>query len=219
MPRPCTVLDQDCAGPDTTCTPLQDDVASGLCLPAGLVSVRSACSNPDDGCSAGLLCLGEEPQSTSGFCAAVCNGDNCGAGQWCMPTRTANGMTQWGLCVAGEAGCDPVWQDCAGGLACMVPDTIGPLTCQTPGVLGLDRTCFLKDACAGGLQCVALVGFNVDVPNYTLNAGYLDRGGSCRRLCHLGHNQRCRTQEICAPILNTGIYREQVGVCADMRNP
>lgn len=219
----CNVLAQDCpTGFNATCNPVAGSPTDGLCEAAGTAPVGAACSTVAGGdhCASGLLCVGEDAAATTGQCRTLCNGAQCGAGQWCMQTLTTGGLSDWGVCVAGDGGCDGLWQDCAGAQACMVPDTSAPMACGLPGTVTLDRTCFDKAACVRGLQCVALVGFNVDIPNYTLNMGYLQRGGQCRQLCHVGNNQRCRDRELCAEILNPdGNYRAQVGVCADPNNP
>ncbi len=104
-----------CAG--EKCAFILDDPASGIghtgCVATGSAAVGEVCTAPTeqgtgDSCAAGGSCF-------DGTCRAVCTtvNDTCADTTTCVPIN----RLEYDLCLPA---CDPIAQDCAGGLGCYV---------------------------------------------------------------------------------------------------
>jgi hypothetical protein len=231
----------DAPGPFPDCLVFGGDrctLAGGVCLPerasdtAGYcvegtttrLGLHASCAwgegaSSGDACERDLFCTATE--GTPGHCARACDETHA-----CPPADSPFGAVEcvplpgrpYGECVAND--CNPV-EDlrCAVGQHCAYVATGGSSSgvgCVVEGAGGLGDACEAASACAAGLSCMQLAGFDAIGPTYA--AGGSVRGGQCMRLCEGGDStpdEACAAGELCHPILDRGETRpSRWGVCA-----
>jgi hypothetical protein len=156
-----------------------------------------------DDCSKGYMCLGVDEEGKNGICVAFCSStDTCEGDAACIP---ANDGTLPGCFPP----CDPLAQDCGGGLGCYGDPSGPPFVCfyADPSSDGLEgSTCEYTNACLPGLYCA---------PADAVDDCPADSAGCCTPFCALDEGGGCSGPAQCVaffPEPQAGY--ENVGVCA-----
>ncbi|MCX4241223.1 ribulose phosphate epimerase [Paraliomyxa miuraensis] len=184
----------------TRCSPVVDDAAGEgePCL------VEGSGVSGIDSCDYGLMCWDVDPETLEGTCVPFCTGDQsnpqCPDGLVCVLAN--DGILP--LCLAP---CDPLVQDCDGGLTCV--SWADQFVCVPPfagGVGGPGDPCEFVAACEPGLMCLAA--------EYVPDCMAL---GCCSPLCDLTDPMpACLPGQMCLPWYERGMAPpgyENVGAC------
>jgi hypothetical protein len=194
----CDVLLQDCDAGSGCYDP---DVP--VCLPSGGAALAAPCVDDED-CAPGLGCdtVGATPlcspycdpadDTAALACAALCPG----AFAEFVALEGMSFVTVGAQCFAGSGTgtCDPLAQDCAGGLGCYGREST---TCQAAGSTAQGQTCFpLGAVCEPGSECVGIQGMD------SFCQPYCDPNGTganaCSTLCP-GGSWEYGSYSICIP--------------------
>ncbi|MCA9689461.1 MAG: hypothetical protein KC636_07610 [Myxococcales bacterium] len=187
VPEDCDTFTQDCPDGykctfaakdgsntwnDTVCVPVDED-------PAG---VGEACLAPDgplggvDNCELGAMCWDVNPDTTEGYCIALCSGglDNpiCPAMSYCV-------ITDDGILTPCLPTCDPLLgaEACPEEKVCIPSPSGDTLVCASQqGAIGPGDACEFVNVCDDGLVCAG----SQYVPGCDLNAS-----GCCTPFCDL----------------------------------
>lgn len=131
-----------CADPSLACYPSPLSFY-GVCERPGFGAPGDACATNAD-CGSGTRCERRAGGNLS-FCARLCGGTTCGAGESCV---TSNGAP---VCLkVNSQACDLLKQDCAGG--CFYP--MGGPVCAPPGYRLAGSSCTYANECAVGHVCL-----------------------------------------------------------------
>ncbi len=229
---PCNFLLQDCAVPGQRCFPDGPTAQDGQCYPAGGRALGEPCVEPPvdtpTACGAGLLCIYENEESLEGICHEFCETrSDCPENHSCRAISLDDGPSQnWGLCAADAPPppppppptCDVFAQDCVDSDEMCVLQDRGQNLCVSPGSGTQGAPCSTATDCSSGLQCAAVTGYLPASPTYTIDDGYMARGGgSCAALCTPGDDSTCGAADDweCAPIVTAGFIRTDAGVCTN----
>ncbi len=187
-------------------------VDANKCVPlTGNKQLGDPCTRgvDNDDCDVGLFCMTKTSGSTGeGVCLAFCNAGTQDCSEDGLPDAKCVSFNDGTLPLC-QDDCDPLLQDCDGGLGCYGVGTQG-FVCSQPGFdagLGNDGDmCYTIQSCQPGLQCTA--------------AEVLDSCGAarcCTPYCDLAEPDPCTAPETCVAYYEAGTAPpgyENVGICA-----
>lgn len=186
-------------------------VDANKCVPVtGSKQVGDPCirTADNDDCDVGLFCMTKTSGSTGdGVCLAFCNAATQDCGEDGLPDAMCVSFND-GVLPLCQDDCDPLLQDCDGGLGCYGVGAQG-LVCSLPGYedgLGNDGDmCYTIQSCKPGLQCA---------PTEVLDGCSASR--CCSPFCDLTEADPCTAPEACVPYFELGTAppgSENVGLC------
>jgi hypothetical protein len=212
---------QDCASPGDRCYPASTSSTEGQCFAAGAQGLGSPCTEPPvdapAACGKGLLCVGADAAPGPGTCHALCVVDTgCPSGERCE-LDLAGSASVWGVCVpkaiTAPPPCDAFAQDCAAGQMCVLTPA-GASECVAMGSGASGASCAQLADCSPGLACAALDGTTPTSYWFSIDPGFLTRGGgTCLPLCSQP-GAACGAGGVCAFLSGpSGDARTDAGVC------